>query len=176
MPKKKSTPRSRTKQGEIPRIHHRKDRNLAYILLGGTKKYLGHYDGVTISPEVEAERLRVWNESRVKRGLDPQVVDGTPVTEGKVIFETETTSMWGELQKDGSYTLFAGEYKGVPRGTYKVSLTGANDKVTQLPSGGVRIVPAKHPFDRKYLGPMTSGLVCEVNGRTVYDITLDPAK
>ena len=80
MPKKKSTPRSRTKQGEIPKIHHRKDRNLAYILLGGTKKYLGHYDGVTTSPEVEAERLRIWGESRVKRGLDPQVVDGTPVT------------------------------------------------------------------------------------------------
>lgn len=109
MPKKKATPRVRTKQGEIPKIHHRKDRNLAYILLGGTKKYLGHYDGVTISPEVEAERLRVWNESRVKRGLDPQVVDGTPVTVTILVnrfLEEAKTTYVKHGRSTGSYERF----------------------------------------------------------------------
>ena len=53
---KQFTQRTRTKKGEIPKILHYKSKDLAYIIVGGNKKYLGKFG----SPEVEIKRLQVW--------------------------------------------------------------------------------------------------------------------
>ncbi len=79
MSKKKA--RSHTKPGEIPQILHFKPRNLAYILLPGkVKKYLGRYDGGIVTPELEAERLRIWSEYLANQKLDPDAKKEEQVT------------------------------------------------------------------------------------------------
>ena len=69
---KKKAVRQRTKPGEIPRIHHRKDRNLAFILIKGKKYYIGTWDDNGIAPEAEANRLRLWHEHQAKKGTDQE--------------------------------------------------------------------------------------------------------
>lgn len=114
--------------------------------------------------------------------------DGTPLTEGKVVFDKDTSfQAVGQIQSDGSYTL--GSYKvtdGVPRGTYKVYITGAVSSQTR--DVGVRAQTGEQSFERgqvsipmftklihpKYEAPETSGLVCEVNQSMKYDIKVTP--
>jgi len=103
--------------------------------------------------------------------------DGTPLTEGKVLFENDAFfQAVGQIQSDGSYTL--GSYKltdGVPRGTYKVYITGAVSAEARDVRGGVASIPAFtkliHP---KFEAPETSGLVCEVKKSMKYDIKVEP--
>ena len=64
--------RQHTKPGEIPRILRRKDRDLAFILIEGKRYYIGTYDESGVSPEAEANRLRVWSEYQVKKGIDQE--------------------------------------------------------------------------------------------------------
>lgn len=51
-----SQKQTRTKKGEIPRILHHKQKDLAYIILDGRKRYLGKFG----SAEAEIKRLRIW--------------------------------------------------------------------------------------------------------------------
>ena len=105
--------------------------------------------------------------------------DGTPLTEGQVNFESSGLSSRGTIQPDGTYSLETGEGKGIPRGSYQVSITGfaGPRMVDTAPPGSppqMRPVFRESPIDRKYFNPETSGLICEVKGRTVYNITVEP--
>ena len=102
--------------------------------------------------------------------------DGSPLTEGEVIFESPTLMARGTIKKDGSYAMESGELKGVPKGTYQVALGGF--QFEQITFSGVegaapKITPLEIPVDRKFLSTAKSGLACEVNGRTKYDITVE---
>ena len=95
-----------------------------------------------------------------------------------MIFETSDLLARGVIQQDGTYTVYAGELKGLPLGTYTVSIGGFQDTVIESfgPDGrsrGVRVIPAVIPVSPKFLSGGTSGLTCEVKGSTVYNITVD---
>lgn len=113
--------------------------------------------------------------------------DGSPLTEGKVIFENDAFfQAVGRIQPDGSYTL--GSYKltdGVPRGTYKVYISGAvsaEEKKIAAKShtgGQSEVVTFGTPvftklIHTKYEKPETSGLVCDVKKSMKYDIKVEP--
>ena len=101
--------------------------------------------------------------------------DGTPMSTGEVVFETAAIASRGRIQKDGSYTISTGEQKGVPKGTYNVSIGGFSPTVEANPAGGVpRITAPVIPVAKKFLSPGTSGLTCEVKGSMKYNITVEP--
>ena len=106
--------------------------------------------------------------------------DGSPLTEGEVIFESSTLMARGKIKKDGTYAMESGELKGTPKGTYQVALGGF--KFEEITFSGVegappKITPLEIPVDRKFLSTAKSELTCEVKGRTKYDITVEaPAK
>ena len=103
--------------------------------------------------------------------------DGTPLERGSVNFQTESHAAMGSLDKQGRYTIGgvkAGD--GVPKGTYKVFITGAmgldvsKDRPVQFGSGPGTTVPIIPLIDKKYERPETSGLTCEVKSSTVFNI------
>ena len=102
------------------------------------------------------------------------LADGTLVTAGEVIFETSAMMAQGAIQPDGTYAMSAGLNKGIPKGTYRVSLS-VPPTIIDAPGGGPpTVIPPVFPFHRKYTSPETSGLVCEVKGRTTFNITVEP--
>ena len=107
--------------------------------------------------------------------------DGTPLESGTVFFESTELSARGYILSGGVYSLETGEQKGIPPGTYRVSIGGYEPTVVPapigpdgLPAGMARIVPAVIPIADKFLSAETSGLVCEVKRRTKFDITVEP--
>ena len=104
--------------------------------------------------------------------------DGTPLDRGVVIFENDKIAARGDIRKDGTYSLTSGEDKGIPPGTYRVSISGANQPIIEPPTaeggGAPKITLVTNPIDRKYESPSTSGLTREVTGRTTFDIIVDP--
>ena len=101
--------------------------------------------------------------------------DGEPLTRGRVCFQTETFYADGPLQPDGTYTLGStGENTGLPKGTYQVSITGAVTPPKVLDPAMGRVTPAVPLIHGKFTNQTTSGLTCEVKGRTVFDITVTP--
>lgn len=111
--------------------------------------------------------------------------DDTPLTVGKVVFETDTFSASGTLQPDGTYTLGSlKENDGVPPGTYRVSVAGAMQageaKTVTTSSGGVTSsVPMSiytSAIDTKFSRGETSGITCEVKKSMTFDFKVDPPK
>jgi hypothetical protein len=109
--------------------------------------------------------------------------DGTPLDKGTVLFENEKRVAQGHLKQDGTYSLISGEKKGIPTGTYQVSIGGLTQPtVTATPSADgkgpskVKVTPSVSPIDKKFHAAATSGLTCEVKGRTKYDIKVEPPK
>jgi len=109
--------------------------------------------------------------------------DGTPLDRGTVLFENDTMSARGPIKKDGTFTMISGDNKGVPKGTYKVSIGKLTEPtITTTPSADgkgpskVKVTPNISPIDAKYSSSAKSGLTCEVKGRTKYDITVEPPK
>jgi len=107
--------------------------------------------------------------------------DGTPLDRGTVLFENDSMAARGTIKKDGTFTMISGDNKGVPKGTYKVSigrLTEPTITTTPSPDGKgpskVTITANTSPIDTKYSSSAKSGLTCEVKGRTKYDITVEP--
>jgi hypothetical protein len=98
--------------------------------------------------------------------------DGTPVTEGTVVFESRDAARpitaRGSIQADGSYTLGTlAPGDGVPPGWYKVLVAPKYDP------NAVDGPRKQAPFDRRYAEFSTSGLECEVKrGPNDYPITL----
>ncbi|MGL4943016.1 MAG: hypothetical protein ACRC46_07485 [Thermoguttaceae bacterium] len=111
--------------------------------------------------------------------------DGTPLTTGRVVFETATQSFTGYLNESGKYNLMgATASSGLPPGKYRVSVVDA----VQAPSSGAPVqldgdgnpinykpndAPSKPLVAAKFTQATTSGLECEVKGRTVFDITVE---
>ena len=103
--------------------------------------------------------------------------DGTPLTVGKVVFETETFYAFGPIQSDGTYTMGSSKSgDGVPKGTYQVSIQDVVKPtiVQQGMRAPIITMPTSIPIDQKYFAGNTSGLACEVKGRMRYDITVEP--
>lgn len=107
--------------------------------------------------------------------------DGTPLTRGKVVFETTNYISKGQINKDGTYVLGTNNPKdGAPPGTYRVCFTDLiNPTVTTTPSpkGGppkIQMSKPESPIHHKYYDSQKSGLVCEVKGRTKFDIVVEP--
>ena len=97
------------------------------------------------------------------------------------MFESATTVASGYIQKDGTYSMIAGEQKGMPPGTYKVCIGGLSvPTMTSIPSADgkgpskVKFTKPEALIDSKFYNSNTSGLTCEVKGRTKYDITVEP--
>ena len=107
--------------------------------------------------------------------------DGTPMGSGIIIFESETLQAIGTIQENGSYSVSSGETRGIPNGTYNVFFSGFGPDYAppDMGPGGNPIGPPKLIrnveliIPDKYLSPHTSGLVCEVKGRTVFNITVE---
>ena len=104
--------------------------------------------------------------------------DGTPLTKGHVLFETDVFQAKGPIQPDGTYKMGSSTPgDGVPRGTYKVSIQGVVTPNFE-PQGEGRppkvTMPKSPMIDLKYTSGMNSGLSCEVKGRTKYNITVEP--
>jgi hypothetical protein len=99
--------------------------------------------------------------------------DGTPVTNGMVVFESKDAakpvSARGDIQSDGSYQLSTDQPgDGVPPGWYRVLVAPP----PQHPDGP----PIKYIFDKKYSAFATSGLEFEVkSGSNEYPIRLSKA-
>jgi len=109
--------------------------------------------------------------------------DGTPLDRGSVHFENEKLAAKGYINKDGTYSLITGEKKGIPAGSYKVSIGGLTQPtITTIPSSDPRTPPkvvvnkVESPIDSKFFTGDKSGLTCEVKGRTKYDITVEAPK
>jgi hypothetical protein len=100
--------------------------------------------------------------------------DGSPLSQGMVIFQSGSVQSKAPIEADGSYqvgTLKTGD--GIPRGTYQVYITGAVESGKISPTGAV-LAPPIELVDPKFTSPETSGLSCDVKGRMTFDITVTP--
>jgi len=84
--------------------------------------------------------------------------DGSPVTQGSVVFLKEGYMARGTIQPDGSYTVGSlTESDGLPNGEYRVYIEGAEVEDPQSPSGMRSMVDAKmnspETSDLKYKSP-----------------------
>jgi len=103
--------------------------------------------------------------------------DGSPVTTGAVFFTTPTFEAQGSIKSDGTYVVGStGLADGLPRGTYQVSIRGAEDVTTVEGADGSRTERRKALIDAKYQSAETSGLTFTVDGKTrKFDIPVDRA-
>ena len=107
--------------------------------------------------------------------------DGSPVTRGAIFFQSDKVLAQGEITENGSYIVGTDKKTdGLPRGTYKVFITGT-EKLTivqvQGPSGTTGETAVETPsVDKKYGDVSTSGLEFTVDGKTKkFDIKVDRA-
>ena len=114
--------------------------------------------------------------------------DGSPLGKGTVCFDSGNYVATGILSSDGSYVLGSVKQNdGIPRGTYKVYITGAiqygdtkTNRVPQRMSDGSVTVqnqtyPSMHPMiDSKFTSSTTTDITCEVTKSMVYDIKVKP--
>jgi len=98
--------------------------------------------------------------------------DGTPLPRGQVTFFSSTFTGGGNVGSDGSYKVTV----GVPAGTYKVTVIalGESSPDPNVPIHETKPVPSL--VDTKFNSPDTSGLVCEVKGKTAYNIPVEAPK
>jgi len=109
--------------------------------------------------------------------------DGSPLTVGKVTFETESFTASGALKEDGTYTLGTlSENDGIPLGSYKVYVAGAmvqggnRSFSIATPDGSTTremsmFVPAVAP---RFTKAETSGITCEVTKSRTFDFEVEP--
>lgn len=102
--------------------------------------------------------------------------DGSPVTVGQVAFVTDTFYSYGQIKPDGTYVMGSKKANdGLPPGTYKVYLEGTTIVAPEQgsdPKKAPKMVATEH-VAVKYLSPTDSGLTCEVQGNTVFDIKVE---
>ena len=104
--------------------------------------------------------------------------DGSPLTVGSVFFETPTYSSRGTLGRDGQYVIGSlKETDGLPKGTYQISIRGAEDVVSTQRPNGEWTERRTLLIDPKYQNPETSGLTFTVDGKTKkFNIQVDRAR
>lgn len=114
--------------------------------------------------------------------------DGSPLTVGKVAFETETFVATGALNEDGTYILGSeSERDGIPPGLYKVYVAGAMKQIgTQdmnvptASAGGGQVgttmaMPVVVPaIAAKYSKADTSEITCEVKKSMTFNFEVTP--
>jgi len=97
--------------------------------------------------------------------------DGSPLTGGEVCFTDDVFAGRATVQRDGTYRM--GREKdgdGIPKGTYKVYLSNGVS-YEPSPDGGPPISTLL--VDKKFLTADTSGLTCTVDGKTVFNFTVE---
>jgi hypothetical protein len=113
--------------------------------------------------------------------------DGSPLTEGIVVFSGDAMEAKGGINADGTYSLTS--YKpgdGAPAGFYKVYLGGNIYKPAATPAPPVDPTIEQYLestttsgssvyIDEKFRDVSTSGLTCEVKGKTTFNITVERA-
>ena len=101
--------------------------------------------------------------------------DQSPVVRGVVVFEKDDKMSQGEIQEDGTYTVFTFSKKdGMPKGDYVVYLASTEKiDVRMRPDGTAdwSITPLVHS---KYASAETSGLTFKADGKTKkFDIQVE---
>ena len=103
--------------------------------------------------------------------------DGTPLTRGEVRFQTGTFMGSGDIQPDGSYVLSSlGINDGIPKGNYAVTVLAFEESSGVLAADAESVKPLESLINLKYNSPQTSGLTCDVQGATEFNITVEPFK
>ncbi|MDR2761481.1 MAG: hypothetical protein LBB88_02635 [Planctomycetaceae bacterium] len=96
--------------------------------------------------------------------------DGQPLTQGSVMFTTQTYVGSAPIQPDGTYKVSGDSVNsGIPSGEYKVCVAASTSTSVDTAGWerGVSMV------DTKFSNPETSGLVIKIDKATKYDITID---
>lgn len=112
--------------------------------------------------------------------------DGSPVTQGNLIFDNGKENGRGEIKADGTYVAgFKKTNDGLPKGTWNISILGAEKRVEAKPvkdAMGSTMIPMQPDsitplIDEKYKRPETSGLSITVDGSTKqFDFKVDRPK
>jgi hypothetical protein len=110
-----------------------------------------------------------------KVGLGGKVTfsdDGSPLGTGTVCFETDTYLARGTLKTDGSYVVGSlSEKDGLPAGTYRVYISGAEKEIGQDKEGMAIMEPL---IDTKFSIGSTSGLSVDVTAsKKTFDFKVD---
>ncbi|MDR1383370.1 MAG: carboxypeptidase-like regulatory domain-containing protein [Planctomycetaceae bacterium] len=93
--------------------------------------------------------------------------DGSPLTQGFVVFENGGNQASGIINETGHYQMGEnGNSNGITPGEYKV-------RVISESGGGSDGTPFVRYIADKYDNTNTSGLVCEVKGKTEFNITVE---
>jgi hypothetical protein len=93
--------------------------------------------------------------------------DGSPLTQGIVIFENGGIQMSGKINGTGYYKMGEnGDTNGIKPGEYKVRIISES-------GGGSDGEPFVRYIADKYDNVNTSGFVCKVNGKTEFNITVE---
>ena len=93
--------------------------------------------------------------------------DQSPLTVGQVVFQNDTLQARGTLKPDGTYILGTlSEKDGIPKGTYKVTITNAMENVTDPSRPMV-------PVLRSLIVPLKDMTVVVDGKQKVYDIVVD---
>ena len=103
--------------------------------------------------------------------------DGTPITQGSVVFNSSTESFFGTITSDGRYTTGGEKEKqGLPDGTYTVWLSGTETSNNTLDGeGNVVSYTVTHPVAPAFTSPSTSPLKFEVKkgGSKTFDVVVE---
>ena len=92
--------------------------------------------------------------------------DGTPLTEGMIIFQDDLNEFNSNIRRDGTYSMWGiREGDGIPPGAYSVSFRFPNYMFAE-----------SAPVSAKFLDPDASGLAAEVSAgkRNVFNFTVEP--
>ena len=105
--------------------------------------------------------------------------DGTPITRGSVVFNSEKESFFGIITSDGHYsTGGAKEIQGIPDGVYTVWLSGTEEEVNKLDTAGnVTNYVVTQTVAMEYTSASRSPLRFEVKkgGSRTFDIKVERA-
>jgi hypothetical protein len=92
-----------------------------------------------------------------------------------VRFESPGFTASGKIQSDGTYTMGSiAEKDGVPKGSYKVSVLAVDYSGITPGMDPAKAPPAKPLVAKEFMSSESSGLVCEVKGKTTFDIKVKP--
>ncbi|MDR1958002.1 MAG: hypothetical protein LBQ54_02990 [Planctomycetaceae bacterium] len=103
--------------------------------------------------------------------------DGTPVTQGSVVFDSGTESYFGTIRKDGTYVTGGNQQvEGIPNGNYKVWLAQTETIENTLDAKGEVVSYKTTPtVAKKWTSPNTTELTFEVKpgGQKTFDLVVE---
>ena len=101
--------------------------------------------------------------------------DGEPLTVGSVMFTNGSTTAFGDINAKGEYRMGMKKAgSGIPAGTYQVYIADArmegDPAFADTMEDGSKVIPLILAIDPKFGSASRSDLVCEVKGKTVFNI------